>query len=218
MDIISLTVAPRTAEHDTRVLRRESKVPCNVYGNDMKATSLSADHNEIYKVYSQAGESTLVELTIDGKKVPVLFHELQFDPVSDRITHVDFYAVNMKKEIDANIPVHIVGKSPAIADLGGILVMGHDHVKVMCLPANLPHALEVDISSIVEFDQHVSVKDIKVPTGVRIVDDADVVICSVQEPRKEEVQEAPVAAAEGAAPADGAAPAAEGEKKEGAAE
>jgi len=215
MDIIPLTVAPRTAEHDVRQLRRESRVPCNLYGNEMKATNLSADHNEIYKVYSQAGESTLVELTVDAKKVPVLFHELQFDPVSDRITHVDFYAVNMKKEIDANIPVHIIGKSPAIADLGGILVMGHDHVKVMCLPANLPHALEVDISTIVEFDQHVSVKDIAVPTGVRIVDDLDMVIASVQEPRKEEA--ASTAAAE-AVPAEGAAAPAGEEKKEGAAE
>ncbi len=74
MDLLSLAVASRTEKHDARGLRREGKVPCIVYGNEVKPANLFAEYNEIYKVYSQAGESTLVELTIEGKKVPVLFH------------------------------------------------------------------------------------------------------------------------------------------------
>lgn len=214
MDIIPLSVAARESTQDIGALRRSGKVPCVVYGNAVKNTTLTAEHNEIYKVYSKAGESTLVELTVDGKQVPVLFHELQFDPVSNRITHVDFYAVNMKKEVEADIPLHFVGKSPAVVDLGAIMVTGHDKVTVKCLPSDLPHALEVDISSMAQFGDHVTVANINVPKGVTVMDDPAVVVASVQEPRKEEE---PVVAevAEGATPVDGeAAPAAEGEAAE----
>src|SRR5690606_14098228 len=126
--------------------------------------------------YAKAGESTLVELEVEGKKVPALFHQLQFDPVSDLITHVDFYAVNLKKEVDASIPVHFEGEAPAVEEKGGILVTSHDHVTVTCLPTHLPHSLDVDISSLVEFGDQVTVADIKVPEGVTIQDDAETVL------------------------------------------
>ena len=73
----------------------------------MKNVSLQCAYNDIYKAYASAGRSTLIDLDADGKKVPVLFHKLQFDPVSDKITHVDFYAVDMKKEIEAEVPIFL---------------------------------------------------------------------------------------------------------------
>lgn len=211
MDIIPLAVAPKNTDITPRAMRREGVVPCVVYGNEVANTAFSVEHNELYRVYAKAGESTLVELDIEGKKIPVLFHQLQFDPVSDKITHVDFYAVNMKKEVDASIPVHFEGDAPAVDEKGGILVTSHDHVTVTCLPTNLPHSLQVDISSMVEFGDQVTVADIKVPSGVTIMDDTETVLASVQEPRKEEVEEAP-AEGEGAekAAAEGGS---EGEEK-----
>jgi large subunit ribosomal protein L25 len=190
-----------------------------LYGNDVENTQLQCDHKELLKTYAQAGESTLVELDIAGKKVPVLIHAIDFAPVSDRITHVDFYAVNMKKEVEAHVPMHFDGESPAVKELGGVLVHSLDHIWVRCLPANLPHELHADISSLKEFGDQLTIADIKVPAGVTINEESDQVIASVQEPRRieEETPAEPAEGAEGAAAgatAEGGAAEGGDEKKE----
>jgi large subunit ribosomal protein L25 len=137
--------------------------------------------------------------------------------MSDRISHVDFYAVDMNKEVEADVTVHFEGEAPAVKE-GGILVTVLDAIAVRCLPKNLPHNLPVDLSKLVAMDSQLTVADIAVPSGVTLLVEPDTVIALIQEPRPEEVEEAPAAATDAAAaPADGAAaPAAEaeGEKKE----
>lgn len=168
------------------------------------------------KAYTKAGESSLVELDLGGKKVPVLFHDVTFDPVSDAIAHVDFFAVDMKKEVEADVSILFEGESPAVKE-GAILVTALDSITVRCLPKNLPHNLPIDLSKLVEMGSQLTVADITVPPDVTLLVEPDAVIAIAQEPREEEVAVAPVvdAAAAGATPADGAAPAAEGaEKKE----
>ncbi|MBT5468396.1 50S ribosomal protein L25 [Candidatus Peregrinibacteria bacterium] len=206
MEMISLKAKARLADTPAKVLRRESIVPGVVYGNEAENTSIQCDYSEIYKAYVQAGGSTIVDLDIDGKKVPSLFHDLSFDPVSDRIIHVDFYAVNMKKEIEAQIPLEFIDESEAVKTLNGVLITTNDHVTVHCLPANLPHALHISLSSLKEFGDALHASDILPMDGVQIMDEPDTMIATVQEPRAavEEVQE------EAAATEDE-----EGEKKEG---
>lgn len=198
-------------------IRSEGKVPCVLYGNDVEHTQLSCDYSELFRTYAKAGESVLVELDIDGKKVPVLFHELQFDPVSDAITHVDFFAVDMKKEIEARVPLHFEGESGAVKELGGVLVTVMDHVSVKCLPTALPSHLEVSIETLETFTDSITVTDIAVPSGVTISDDVDAMIATVQEPRREaEPEVAEVAEGEEGEGAEGEkAEGEEGEKAEG---
>jgi large subunit ribosomal protein L25 len=224
MQTVALQAAKRSPEFSPKALRRAGKVPGVVYGNTAN-TMLTVDEVALRKAYIKAGESTLVELDIDGSKLPVLFHAIDQDPVSDRPIHVDFYAVDMKKEVEADVQIRFEGESPAIKDLGAILVTALHSVKVKCLPADLPHDLPVDLAGLTEFGSTLTVASIKVPKGVTIINAAEDVIAIAQEPREEEVEEvAPVAeGAEGAVPAaEGAegAPAAEGaaapaaEKKE----
>lgn len=207
MDTVALSVQARSSELSARQLRVEGKVPCVVYGNEVKNTSLQCDYNQLHKAYAKAGESTLVELDMEGKKVPTIIHSIDFAPVSGRIIHVDFYAVNMKKEIEAHIPVRITGVSPAVRDNGGILVLVHDHLTVNCLPGDLPHDIEVNIDGLAEYYDNITVGSIVLPKGVTVEGDPEEVLVTVQEPRKEEVVEV-APAADAAAPADGAAPAA----------
>jgi large subunit ribosomal protein L25 len=212
MEMVQLSAARRD-EIPANRLRMKGMVPAIVYGN-LENTQVQCAENALKKAYIKAGESTLVELELDGKKVPVLFHELAFDPVSDRMIHVDFYAVDMKKEIEAEIPVLLTGEAHAVKELSAILVTPTHTVTVRCLPMDLPHDLPVDLSKLTEFGSTITVADLVAPNGVTIVTDAETVLVIAQQPREEEVAEAPVAAdgtapAEGAAPADGA-PAAEG--------
>ncbi len=213
MEMVPLTATARDQKLKPNALRRTKKVPCVVYGSVDQNLHIQCDELSLHKAYVAAGESTLVDLDVEGKKVPVLFKAITFDPVTDRETHVDFYAVNMKEEIEAPVRVQMRGESPAVKAEGGILVMAHDTVHVRCLPANLPHELTVDISTLAAFGDAITVKDIILPDGVTIVEPPETVVVTVQEPRAEEVATTPgadaAAAAPGATPADGAAPAAD---------
>lgn len=214
MDMVSLTAEVRDSAVKPRVMRRSGKVPCVVYGSGTKNQSIACDRSDLNRVYMKAGESTLVELSVGSKKVPVLIHELNVDPVSGQISHVDFYVVDMTKEIEAKVPVRFTGESFAVKDLGAIFVVAHEHVTVKCLPKNLPHELVADISGLKEFHDVITVAALQAPAGVKFRESADTVIAVVQEPREEEVVEvvAPVAGVEGTAvaTAEGALPGAEG--------
>ncbi|OGJ63810.1 hypothetical protein A3C37_02985 [Candidatus Peribacteria bacterium RIFCSPHIGHO2_02_FULL_53_20] len=228
--MVSLKAEAREAGIKPKVMRRSGKVPCVVYGSGTKTASITCDRSELNRVYTKAGESTLVELSVGSKKVPVLIHQMDLDPVSGQIMHIDFYVVDMTKEIEAKVPVRFTGESFAVKDLGAIFVVAHDHVTVKCLPKDLPHELIADISGLKEFHDVITVGALQAPTGVKIKDSAETVIAVVQEPREEEVVEvaAPVEGVEGvvataegavpgaegaAAPAEGAAPAKEEKKK-----
>jgi large subunit ribosomal protein L25 len=103
------------------------------------------------------------------------------------------------------VPVHFDGEAPAVKTLGGVFVIVHANVKVRCLPKNLPHSLNVSVAGLEAFHSSVSVKNLDLPSGVKVIDSVDTVLATVQEPRKEE--EIVVAAA---APAEGDAAAAAG--------
>lgn len=184
--MIPLQAEVRAADIASKLLRRNSKVPIVLYGNDVENTILQCDYSDLFRVYVKAGESVLVELDAGGKKVPVLFHAVQFEPVSDRITHVDFYAVDMKKEIEARVPVIFIDESLAVKDLGGVLVTVLDHVTVKCLPSDLPQNLEVSIEKLETFADSLTVADLTIPDNVIVQEAPEAMIATVQEPRREE--------------------------------
>ena len=184
MDTISLETGKREEGVSAAQLRKQDTVPCVVYGFEVENTSLQCDHNTLLKAYMKAGENTVVELDAAGKKVPVLFHSIDFHPVTEKILHVDFYAVNMKQDIEANIPVNFTGEAPAVKDLGGVLVTVLDNITVRCLPADLPHSIEVDISSLENFGDTIVVANDTIPDKVTLVTEEDATLATAQEPRR----------------------------------
>lgn len=209
METIALTVQDRNLTLTLSAMRKASTIPCVVYGKGVDNTNIQCEHNLLMKAYEKAGENTVVQLKVDGKNIPVLFHAIDFHPVSEKILHVDFYAVNMKQKIEAAIPLHIVGEAPAVKELSGVLLTVVDHVNVESLPADLPHAIEVDVSSLITFEDSIKISDINVASNVEILDDPEMVIVNVQAPRAEveEEEETAVEGEEGEAK--------EGEEKEG---
>ncbi|MDO8648561.1 MAG: 50S ribosomal protein L25 [Candidatus Peregrinibacteria bacterium] len=204
MDMIPLQASARDTTSGAKALRRSGQVPCIVYGNKVPNAQLQCPENALRNAYVKAGKSSLVELDAAGKKIPVLFHTIDLDPVTDRLSHVDFYAVDLKKEVEALVALRFEGESLAVKEHGGILVTPLTSVKVKCLPSNLPHDLPVSIVSLVELHMSLTVADIALPNGVIVLDAPTTVIATVQEPRAEEVVEAPVAPAEGEAAVAGA--------------
>lgn len=167
-------------------LRNEDVIPAVVYGHEIKPRNLSVNYLEFSKVFEQAGESSLIELEIGDKKANVLVNEIQTEPLSGKFSHVDFFQVNMKEEVETEIPLEFVGESPAVKELGGILVKSLDGIKVKCLPADLPDNFEINIAKLATFDDVIAVKNLEVSDKIEIMDDPETIIASVQEPRSEE--------------------------------
>ena len=167
-------------------LREENVIPAVLYGHGIKPHNITVNYLDFNRVFEKAGESSLVELELEGKKSNVLVHDTQIDPMNGRFSHIDFFQVNMKEEVETEIPLEFIGEAPAVKELGGVLIKSLDAVTVKCLPADLPEKYEVDISKLVTFDDTIAVKDLKVSEKVEILDDSETIIASVQEPRTQE--------------------------------
>ncbi len=214
MATMILDALPREAAQKPKALRAQGKIPAVYYGRGQKNQSLQLDYQKFRKVYSKAGENTIIELDVEGKKAPVLVYEIQYDPVSDAIAHVDFIHVDMQKEVTIPVKIVIIGTSPAVKNLGGILDVQKHEVRIKCLPKDLIHSIEVDVSSIVDFHTTIHVKDLKVPPGIKVLDAPGATVVTATPPRAEEEAKPAEAAslsgvpgAEAVAGADGTAPA-----------
>jgi large subunit ribosomal protein L25 len=169
-----------------KLRRKEGLVPGVVYGHKVEPKSVWVSSLDFSRTYKQAGQNTILELSVDGGKgVNALIHDIQLDPLSGGFSHVDFFQVRMDEEIEASIPLEFVGESAAVKALGGVLLKNMDEVEVSCLPADLPHAITVDVSALETFDDHVKVGDLKVSSKVKVLGDAETIVASVMQPRTE---------------------------------
>ncbi len=173
------------AKKSGRDTRLSGRVPGVVYGKGVEPVLVSLDASDILRTYRKAGQSSLIDLNVEGKDVKVLIHDFSLHPVQNTIHHVDFLAVNMKEKTNVSVPFAFVGESPAVKTLGGIFTTDHDSVDIKCLPSDIPHEIEVDISVMKDVHDNVVVKDLKLPKGVDLLhsDDAEMLICSVVAPR-----------------------------------
>ncbi len=195
----------------TDALRAEGKVPAVVYGEGTDPVSITLDRVAFVKTYKDAGESSLIELKIDGKEpLHVLIHDYQQDALTELVTHVDLRSVDINKEIEAVVDLEFVGEAPAVKALGGTMVPSRTSVTIRCLPTNLLRNIDVDLSVLETFEDSIQVSDLKVPEGVEVVDAADLSVVSISKPRK---KEEPVVAEGEEEVVDGEA--AEGEPAEG---
>jgi large subunit ribosomal protein L25 len=214
MESFKITASVRDIKNDPKKLRKVGTLPAVLYGNKVQNTPLSVSASEFDKIFKKAGESTLVELTTeDGKKHHVLIHDVQHHFLTSRPMHVDFLEVSMTEKLKANVALEFVGESDAVKMHGGVLVKLIDEIEVECLPSDLPHNLEIDLTGLKTLDDEIHVKDIKVPAKVTVLTEADELVVKVQAPRdvEAELAEAPVenieavmaASAKPEAPAEG---------------
>lgn len=166
--------------------RKKGLIPAVVYGGKNTGIPLFLDLKDFKKVFKNAGETTLVRLFVDETKFKnVLIYDVSKDPVNDEVEHVDFYEVKMDEKIIAKVPLVFVGDAPAVVDLGGVLVKAIQEIQIKALPSNLPHQIEVDISSLHTFDDNILIKDVKFPDNVEVLENFSVSIASVVPPRSE---------------------------------
>lgn len=175
-------------------LKKEGEIPAVFYGFGKETTSISIPIPAFKKVWREAGESSAVSISMEGgEAVDVLIHEVQTDPVTDEPIHVDFLVIDMKKKITVKVPLEFVGVSNAVKNGIGNLVKVLHEIEVEALPKDLPHNLEVDISSLETLLNQVLISDIKLPAGVVAITGAHDVVASIVAQVEEKEEVAPVA-------------------------
>ncbi len=181
-----------------KALRRLGKLPAVIYGKQMEPISILLDYREVHPILDKISQSALVTLDLDGKKHLALVREKQRDILRGNLIHVDFHTVSLTEKVRANVAVHLEGESPAVEDLGGILVLNLEELDVEALPQDLPEKIDVDISSLKAIGDVIHVRDLTLPTGVVVHNEPDEIIAVVTAPEAEEAVEEGLA--EGAEP------------------
>ncbi|MCX6825133.1 MAG: 50S ribosomal protein L25 [candidate division SR1 bacterium] len=216
MELIVTSRQNKTAKD----LRKEGLIPGIIYGKHLKeAIAVACKRNPLIKAYKEAGYSTPLTITDEEKlNQLVLIQDIQLDPVTDILLHIDFLAVNKDEKVTTEIPVKMIGES-MIEKLGqGKIQLLKDFIEVEAFPQDLPHDITIDISIIETMGHTIFVKDLKLSSKVRILDDLEQPLVTVLSLAEEEVEATPVATAEttpaaGAVPAEGATPAADKDEK-----
>ncbi len=180
--------------------RKQGKLPAVLYGPKEKSQPLFVLLKDFKKLWKEAGESTVIQLNLEKSKPArldsaqaksgrkeVLIQDVAMDPIKDEPVHVDFYAVQMDKPIEASVALEFSGISHAVKNLGGVLVKVMHEIDVEALPKNLPHELVVEISKLEKFEDKILARDIVLPEGVKLIANPEEVIALVEEQREEEI-------------------------------
>ena len=175
----------------TRKFRKDGLIPAVVYGKGIESKSLWVEKLEMEKFLRRSGESTIIDLRIEGgENLNVIINEIQRDPVRDTMTHIDFFRVRMDEKIETDVPLEFVGESAAVKEQGGMLVKSLDELPIKCFPADLPSEISVDISTLKTFEDRISVADLELSDKIEIMIDPETVVAIVEEPRSQEEIEA----------------------------
>ena len=210
MDAIKLPLTKRDVTVKAKKLRAQGLVPVVLYGHGIESRHLAVPYNVFTKAFKAAGESTLLDLELEGDgTVKALVKDWQVDPLSNRYIHVDFYQVNLKEKLKVEIALNFVGESPAVKEQGGSLVKSMNSLRVECLPTDLVHAIDIDVSILKTFGMMIHVSELQLPPGIEVLEDANAVVVLVEAPMTEDQ----LKALENAAPLDVAAVKTEAEVK-----
>lgn len=170
-------------------LRKEGFMPAVFYGHKKEATPIQIKKTDFIKAWKNAGESTVIKLETQNGELEALIHAVDIDPITSEPRHADFYIFEKGHKVEISVPLEFVGVSPAVKDLGGVLMKILHEIKVEAEPTNLPHQIEVDISSILELEGQILAKEIVLPKSVELRENPEEVVVTVATPKAEKVEE-----------------------------
>ena len=178
----------------TEDLRKGGCLPAVLYGPGLKKNlDLEVDYKEFVNVFQETGRTSFLQLEVEEHlpKKPsvflVLVNNIQKNPLTLALSHIDFYQPAATKEIKVKVPLIFEGEAGAVKDFGGTLVKNIQEIQVQALPQNLPHEIKVNLKTLDELEKSILVKDLVIPAGVKILKNPEEIIVQVMPP--EEIEE-----------------------------
>lgn len=185
---VELSASPRatTGKGAARQLRFQKRVPAVIYGHGRASQSLEVDAKALEKALTGIEPaSTIIELTLEGKKARTLIREIQRHPVRPDIIHVDFYEIRADEKVTLRVPVHLTGTPDGVRNAGGVLDQVTREVEIEVMPEHIPSRVELDVTVLI-IGRSLHVRDLVIPNAT-ILTHADLTIATVVPPRAEEV-------------------------------
>src|SRR5258706_12444054 len=189
-ETMNIEVQPReeTGKNANRRSRARGKIPAVVYGGGKESVSIEVDRKTLVDTMKgHGGENPIFLLKLGDKERHAMIRNLQVDPVSRQVIHIDFQRVLMDQKVRVAVPVELVGTAVGVKVEGGLLDFVTREIHVECLPGQIPKHLEADVAGL-HIGQHVEIRDLKIPEGVELLDDLDKVVASVGHGKLEAVE------------------------------
>ncbi len=164
-----------------KVLRRQGITPVHLYGHSVTPVPLQCDTAELKRILARTGTTGLIDLKLDTAKRPrnVMIREVQIEPRSGELLHVDFYQVRMEEKIRVEVPIIMVGEAPALKLKENFLTHELTSLTVECLPDEIPSRVELDLSSLEEAEQTIHVKDLSLAEGITVLTNPEQMIAKI---------------------------------------
>lgn len=169
----------KTLGRKVKNLRKQDILPANIYGKKIKSQAVQVDLKDFLSVFDKAGETGLVQLDLEGKNLPILIHNVSFHAVDSQPLHADFYQVDLKEKVIAEVPLEIIGEPQAVKEKIGVLLNILSEVEVEALPTDLPDKIEVEVDRLKNIDDTIKVADLKVDAEVKILTDKNLEIVKI---------------------------------------
>ncbi len=187
--MLTLKAEIRDIHTKPEVVRLAGKVPAVFYGKKEASTAISIPKIDFLKIWKKAGEYSVVTLETPNGVKESLIQDVDLDPVTGVPRHADFYVFEKGHKVEVELPIEFTGVSPAIKDLGGVLVKVLHKIKIEAMPKNLPRGINIDISGLSTFEDQILARDIKLGEGVTLKENLEKVIALVSAPREEKEEE-----------------------------
>lgn len=175
-----------TRTKSAKATRRENKIPAILYGPGLENLKIAVNKKEFEKFLKEGGEGSHFVLKIDEKEFLVVIKEIQRDPLTEEILHVDFFRPSETERIEMRVPLVFEGVSPAVKNLGGILVKNISEIELRGFLKQLPKEIKVNINKLATFEDKILVKDLEIPEGVEVLRNKEDIVAFVAHPEKVE--------------------------------
>ncbi|WP_147805106.1 50S ribosomal protein L25/general stress protein Ctc [Alkalicoccus halolimnae] len=164
-------------------IRQQGHIPAVVYGKKFESRPVAVEEVDFIKTMRSEGKTGVFKLDIDGTQTDVMIYDMQFDTLKNKVVHVDFYAADMKVEMDADVPVSVVGESIGVKE-GGVLQQAVYELSVRALPQQLPDSIEVNVENL-DVNDALLVKDLTAGENYEFNNDPEEVVVSITPPDEE---------------------------------
>ncbi len=186
--MLTLQIKAREKGSSPETVRGEGSIPAVFYGPKENSTPIVVNGRELEQIWKQAGQTSVVTLEGVGDGKDTLIHDVQVHPVTGRLLHADFYVLEKGKKVEISVPLEFVGHAPA-EKAGHIVVKALHEVEIEVLPAELPHTLSVDLSSLENVGDHITASQIALPGSATLITGPDEIVASITAFKEEKIEE-----------------------------